>query len=451
MKSFKRFAIVLSILLCLAIIMTGCGKSNQGSGDESSGTTSNTSSSTTSDTSNATPEKKIPIKFYGLIKEFPDGEAMIQKMQELLPHLDIQPIQVDWGNLDQVVSIGIASGDPCDVYAFWPTMMKKYVDAGQALDLTPYLDANDGEWRKQLSNGSLEMGTFDGKVYNVSYQISFDCLFVNADAFEKAGVTINPRWTWDEFIEAMKALKEKGGIDTPFSIFDDAVKGLFFKPLDDLIENVGKKDEAVAGNYPLNGDDAKYVLTCVKELFNSGLWYGGKGALNISRDEAKAAFVQGKTAVLVEGAAMYASLAQECDFKIEPVLYPTMKTDPSKVAAGGYGDGLFVPSNAKHPEEAVECLKVFTGPEVQKIHADAGFVVTNVNTQPSDPTVLKLVELTQNIGDGKSFVNIAPQKFYDHINKVLLPSVLLSNQSIEKALNELDEVRKKALEDAANN
>lgn len=449
MKIVKKGFAVLSILLCMALMLTACGQSNKPADSTTAGSSATTTVAATTGTT--TPAEKVPIKFYGQIKEFPDGDAMIQKMQELLPNYDIQPIQVDWGNLDKVVSVGIASGDPCDVYAFWPTMMQKYVDANQALDLTPYLDANNGEWRNQMTEGSLKMGTFNGKVYNVSYEISFDCFFVNVDAFTKAGLTVNPRWTWDEFMTDMKALKEKAGIATPFSVFNDAVKGLFSKIFEDEIESAGKKADAVAGNYPLTGPDAVKALTAVKTLFNSGLWYGGKGGLNISRDEAKAAFVQSKTAVLCEGAAVYASLAKDCSFKIEPVLYPTMKTDPTQVEAGGYGDGLFVPSNSAHPKEAAECVKVFTGKEVQKIHADSGFVVCNTNTQPSDPTVLKLVDLTQKIGDGKTYQSIAGQKFYDYTNKVLLPSVLLNSSSIDKALAGLDEVRTQALKDAESN
>ncbi|WP_338044767.1 hypothetical protein [Paenibacillus periandrae] len=63
---------------------------------------------------------------------------MLEKLKaDFKGKYDIQTIPVDWGNLEKVVKTGIASGQPADIYAYWPNNLKTMIDSKMVTDLTP--------------------------------------------------------------------------------------------------------------------------------------------------------------------------------------------------------------------------------------------------------------------------------------------------------------------------
>jgi ABC-type glycerol-3-phosphate transport system substrate-binding protein len=209
MKS-KKLSLIIALVLCLALVMTACGSGSTSSKETSSAALSQTEQK---EATKETPKEKVKIKFYGKIVEYASGEPMCNALaEEMKDQYDFDFIQVDWGNLDKVIRTGIASGEPADVYCYWPQNMKSFIDSSMALDLTPYLEANGGEWKKQFIPASLETGNFGGKYYAVPMESNFATIVANADLFAKAGVTIPDKWNWDEFLAACKELKDKVGV-----------------------------------------------------------------------------------------------------------------------------------------------------------------------------------------------------------------------------------------------
>lgn len=430
---------MLAILLC-TLSVTACSGSNNGKKEGDSATKAPAPAATDAPKSSPdAPKDKTKVNFYGKIVEYSSGEPMVVKMQELLPNLDINASQVDWGNLLTVLKTGIAAGSPPDVAVYWPMQMKPFVDAEQALDLTPYLEENSGEWKNSFEQAYLDQGKYNGKYYALPIDANYSMMMANADLFTKAGIQVpEGSWSWEEFVAACKELKEKAGV-SPFSVSTDLNPWLIRNGMLSLAADDNKVDDLANGKIEATSDYFKIPLQKTKELYDAKYWYPGEGALTLSRDESKAAFMQGKVAILGEVSALFASIQKDAGFKVVPVEWPHM--GKTSLFNGGT-DGIFIPVNTANPEEAIQMLKTFTGPEVQQIHADAGFITVNTAVKSTDPSVQAMAVFGKN-SSSHEFFNYSA-KVTDYMAKEALADYVL-NGSGDKVLQKLEQLRVEAV------
>ena len=103
----------------------------------------------------------------------------------------------------------ITGGDPMGATQFnHGRQAQELVEAGLMRDLSDV--AEKGNWKDVIKPASLlDSCTIDGKIYCVPVNIhSWQWLWLNNDAFEKAGVAV-PK-DWNEFVAAGPKLKEAG-------------------------------------------------------------------------------------------------------------------------------------------------------------------------------------------------------------------------------------------------
>ncbi len=388
--------------------------------------------------------EKIDIDFYGKIVEYTAGPSACEKLQELLvDKYNINSLQVDWGNLEQVIRTGIASGEPCDIYCYWPMYLKTFIDDGMCLDLTPYLDADDGAWRKMIQPGMLSLGEYDGKIYGIPTDANAPCLIANKDLFDQAGVAIptGTYWSWDDFTTTCADLKAAGVF--AWSMPTDNQKSNWMWRLG-IVSSVGGVE--VLDNYnkgliscldPLFVD----VMTKVKDVYDKGYMYPGEGAVTLTTDESRAAFAQGKVAISAEVAAGVGTIIADLPFEAVIIPWPAMGT--SGMITGGT-DGYFIPANVKDPDAAVEVLKAYTSLPVQQLFADSGLIVASTETTTDDPIVDALIEqFTGNNMISDTFMNISPELMSYCADQTLAELVL--GGGIDSLLQAMEELRLEAL------
>ena len=113
------------------------------------------------------------------------------------------------GAANPVIANRILGGEPMGA-----TMMntgrdaEEMVEAGLMLDITEVVE-NSGVLEVESAPGLFENCKFEGRYYCVPVNIhSWQWMWTSRDAFEKAGV--EPPKNWNEFVEAVPALKEAG-------------------------------------------------------------------------------------------------------------------------------------------------------------------------------------------------------------------------------------------------
>jgi ABC-type glycerol-3-phosphate transport system substrate-binding protein len=387
---------------------------------------------------------KVKIRFYGKINEFTSTPEMIAALQDhFKDKYDIEMIQVDWSNLDTIVKTAILSNDPADIYFWWPGSMQTYVDGDQALDLTPYLEANGGEWKKTFIPSNLEQGKYNGKYYAVPDDQTGAAIYVNDTLAKQLGVTIPDEMTWDQFVDVCQQIKSKGNGVFPFAIQAGHQPWIPRVAIVSLGKDAGLSEALAKGEVPMTNPIFKTALEKSGELYKNGYIYPGDGALTATQDEMNAAFSQQRVVMLANvftSAKTYEQMAADNKFTLRTVMWP--QVSKAKVVFGGT-NGWFIPSNAKHKDEAVEVLKYWLGKDLQAIQAKHGIIPSNAEVSIPDPNIAKLAEFGNYFSTTPEFTTISAE-LANYVEKNMVPDYVLG-ESADSILNKMEALRQQAL------
>src|SRR5208283_2226622 len=262
-----------------------------------------------------------------------------------------------------LVKTGIVNGNPYDLAFFWPERMVEFTRQNMALDLTPYLEANNGQWRKTFSQKLLDLGKVDGHYYSVPIHISGSVMYYNKAILKKYGIT--PPVTIDDYIAAARKLKGTG------IALMGAKNGVYFhitrSDLSQSAKDAGVFDDWVTGKVSFtNTPVARNFYEKAALLFKDPeAWYGGvPGCFNLTADELTSAYIKGKVAMFLDNIVLmgfYAADTKDKDLGI--TFMPTLST--TNISVDGGANGFFIPYNTKHPAEAVSLIKEFGGIDYQ--------------------------------------------------------------------------------------
>ncbi len=114
--------------------------------------------------------------------------------------------------LDPVLASG--SGAP-DVFALEDAFVRKYIESGLLLDLTDVYN----EVKDKVIDYPVQVGTYEGKVYGLSWQVTPGAVFYRRSLAQKYFGTDDPAeiqkylCNWDKFLETADYLKEKSNGD----------------------------------------------------------------------------------------------------------------------------------------------------------------------------------------------------------------------------------------------
>ncbi|OHV76961.1 extracellular solute-binding protein [Rhizobium sp. LCM 4573] len=105
----------------------------------------------------------------------------------------------------------LQSSDAPDFFYSWGGGVLKQQQATGALkDITEAMNADGGAWVKTYNPAAVKGLTFDGKMSAVPFKMSTVSFFYNKENFAKAGVDAAGIKTWDDFLGAVKKLKDAG-------------------------------------------------------------------------------------------------------------------------------------------------------------------------------------------------------------------------------------------------
>ncbi|MCD1633189.1 extracellular solute-binding protein [Martelella mediterranea] len=99
---------------------------------------------------------------------------------------------------------------PSLFYTWGGGVLEAQAETGVLRDITPALDADNNKWRDTLKPSSIAGMTFDDQVWAAPVLNGVVSFFYNKELFDKAGVDGTSIGTWDDFMGAVKTLKEAG-------------------------------------------------------------------------------------------------------------------------------------------------------------------------------------------------------------------------------------------------
>lgn len=178
---------------------------------------------------------------------------------------------VDGGPTDQDVAatlrLALASGQNLpDIAMLNKTQVAEFAAAGELLPLD---DIYSGGVSDDVYSGGMVLAKNDGQLVGVPFELKSKLFFYNTDLFDKAGVSLDSLGTFDGFIAAGDALKQKA---------ESTITNLGPQPAPYLIDELMSAYDGVNffagkdGHFDIGSSPAfREVFAAVKKLYDAGV------------------------------------------------------------------------------------------------------------------------------------------------------------------------------------
>lgn len=380
---FKKLLSVLLSISMLAILMTGCGSSNNGTAETQQTETIKEDSSDSSEKIEETDEEIVLNLYHSWSPETTRGEVLSTLVEQFnKEHAGKIKVEMetnsDFPAYQEKVKTMLSTGTAPDIfhYNYNPNDLS-YFESGLLMDFTSYMDE---EWKARFEDSDLETLTYDGKLLSIPFESAGAVIWYNKDIFQKVGITEFPD-TWDELLEACKTLKDAGyggfslytGDDAWYSV--NLITALW-------IANEGAVKVNTSTSFQTQG--LVDALNTYKEFCE----YSTSDVIGGNYSVAGANFSSGKTTMAIDGS--WFTSYQEED------IIPSIGVAPMPTNGDGVADKGYLVTDAQTPWAAaaqedpakeaaiVEFMKFITSEEATRTLTLDGSVVLSAKLELTD-------------------------------------------------------------------
>ncbi len=309
---------------------------------------------------------------------------------------------------------------PHIIYSWAGGVLKAQVEAGVLEDITVQVAG----FKDTLSPSAVDAFTVGGKIYGLPHTVSQVGFMANKELLAKAGVDAAKLLNWDDLLGAVRKLKASG--ITPIAVggADKWPVHFYWTGLAGRIGGKAAFDAALKGD---GGGFEGEVFQKSGELFKQlvDLQPFQNGFLGFKSQQAIGHFGDGKAAMILAISSFYhtqkvfaADKVGISDDKLAWINIP--------VVAGGKGEatdtlggvnGWLITKGA--PKEAVDFVKHFISPDVQKRLAGGNYLIPTVKGAESGLGSPFMRNIAQNIATSKYHQNFWDQDLGPSVGRVV--------------------------------
>ncbi|MCZ8516031.1 extracellular solute-binding protein [Paenibacillus filicis] len=363
MKLSKKAIIVVSSLLCVTSL-TACGSGSNGSSDQKAGQT--------------TGKAPVKLSMWGWINDTYPAKTKVldEAIKEFNAHNDynatIEYQSFTTNDYNTKITTEVAANNAPDIFFVREAgFMAPFVKSGA---LEP-MDTLLGSEYNKFVPGILDPVTFDGKKYAIPSAQTAQLIYYNKEIFDQNGLTV-PK-TMDDLLNVVKTLKAKG--ITPFALGNKDIwtGGLYLNMLSYRYGGKQAFTDVQSGKIPFTNDVFMKAATDFSKMVSAGAF--NQDANSASLDDSRQMFIQGKTAMWVNGTWELPTLGAKTDAAsgvANPIYGKVGFFNWPEVSGGksGLNDWILAPDwniaiskNAKNKEAAAAFIKLITSDKYQNI------------------------------------------------------------------------------------
>lgn len=317
--------------------------------------------------------------------------------------VEVVPLQNDPFKIQIKTAMG--AGDPPCIFPSWGGgPLYEYKEAGQVIDLTDYMMADD--YIDRFQPASLSNVTFDDKIWGVPVENTAIAVFYyNKAIFDQYDLT--PPETWDELLQVAQTLIDNGVV--PFSLANKTkwTSSMYYMYLVDRL--AGPEVFYKAANRLEGGtfEDPAFIQAgeMVQELVKMGAFIEGFNNLDYDTGQSRMPMYAGTAAMELMGSWQIATYKDENPDFYENNLgvfpFPAVeggKGDPSSVV-GTVGDNYYSISAAcQYPDEAFKVIQYLIDDESVALRVESGRIppVKGVAEMLEDPILQEVITMVEN-------------------------------------------------------
>ncbi|KZE95676.1 Multiple sugar-binding protein [Agromyces sp. NDB4Y10] len=323
--------------------------------------------------SDVASDEGAEIRVWLVGTDTPDAarDYLVETFEEEHPGSTLVIEEQSWDGLVDRLTTSLSGSDSPDIVEVGNTQAAAFTSAGAFLDLTEHYDELGGD---DLLPGFVEAGSYDGKFYAAPLYSGSRLVFYKKDALEAAGLSVPG--DLDEYIANGEALAEanpgKSGIWWPGQDWYNALPyiwengGEVAVPDGDQWDAQLSSDESVAGL-----EQVQQVMTNASLAPKDGnetnpqVGYCDGTTLQLSAPS----WV--KWSILAPADAETPGCPEE-EANLGVYALPGKDGGAAQVFAGGSNIGISAKS--KHPELALDAMKIILSEEFQTIYGENGLV-----------------------------------------------------------------------------
>ena len=301
------------------------------------------------------------------------------------------------------IRTAVGAGDaPCIFPSWGGGPLYQYVQAGQVLDLTEYMQRDD--YVSRFVPAALTNTSFDEKIYGVPVEnTAVAVVWYNEAIFAELGLT--PPETFDELLGVIDTLKENG--IAPFALANKTkwTSSMYYMYLVDRLG--GPETFAAAANRTGGSFEAEPFVRAgeiVQELVNAGAFNEGFNGLDYDTGQSRLLLYSGRAAMELMGSWQISTVkAENPDFYENMGFFPFPNLeegtgDPTDVV-GTVGDNFYhISSSCEAPDEAFELLTYLIDDESVDVRIADGLIppVAGVADKIEEPLLQEVVGTVEN-------------------------------------------------------
>ncbi|WP_027628858.1 ABC transporter substrate-binding protein [Ruminiclostridium cellobioparum] len=345
------------VAIAMVFSLTACGGGNEKGSDSTKAAETSAAGAAQTSQATANDNERVKIKFLSLSAD--DNRNNIRdkyikvNVEKEMPNVEVE-YDLGGGGQDYANKLKAynASGDMPDVWFSEQNLSSVVVEAGNALDLAPYVQKSGFD--KKFKMQEVVTPDKDGKLYCVqpgADQYFTPRLWYHKDVFAKNNIQVPT--TFDELIKVCETLKGKGIV--PMSIVG---KDGWTPNLHMLQTMIMAEDPQVALDLTNNKTDfsnpvVKSALGRIQKLVQAGAF--APGVTNIDYGPAVEMYTSGKAAMLAMFTWETGNLEKaspDTDFIVWPSAKDGNDANASIQFWGAPLSGYLVSANSKNPEVA---------------------------------------------------------------------------------------------------
>lgn len=334
----KKIGTGLAILAAGAIVLSGCGRSDNTQPPAAAGTV-------------GTGPATGTITIWAQGAEADELPAVIAEFKKANPDVTVNVTAVPWSAAHDKYQAAIAAGTTPDIGQLGTTWMGEFAASG-ALATVPGDISQDAYYPGATSSTTVHGGT-----YGVPWYVDTPVLYYRTDLAARAGYTAPPA-TWDEFTALAKAYQAKAGAKYGVNLPPNDFQSL----LPFAWSNGADLTSSDSTQWTLDTPAMLEALRYYQSFFTSGI---ANKKPSTETGAYETAFVQGTVPMFIGGPYEVSVLnkAGGAGFadKYATAVLPKGKTSTSFVG----GADLVVFKNSKNPSAAWKLIQFLSQPSTQ--------------------------------------------------------------------------------------
>lgn len=289
-------------------------------------------------------------------EKFDDWLADLQQRVMEETGIELKVEMVSWGDYLNKHLTSIASQEGPDIIQMGSSVPPVVAAAGGLLDLTPYMDELGG--MDVYCDVGKYYCSWDGKMMAIPWGGGGREIYYNRDIFDAAGVEYpDNSWTFEEFIADAKTLTAYMG--KPALAIMGTSNDTTYYFWSQLVSDGGSILNEDMTKAAFNSQEGVDAVKRVVDLYKEGCISSSFAESTV--DDILPAFINGDVAMSYGSASWWQDLVANMDGNWATVAMPVGKAG---IANGTVTMSAFgVMNYTKHPEAAVEVLKILTSPE----------------------------------------------------------------------------------------